>query len=94
MLQCKNDFVELSVFSTSFKQACPAARTESLFSLVLITLKYLINEHARLLNLKKNSTLLALIPSCSLFSFQENINEQKIILIFVKNLSKLKQKNW
>ena len=28
------DFVELSIFSTSFKQACPAARTESLFSLV------------------------------------------------------------
>ena len=28
------DFVEVSIFSTLFKQACPAARTESLFSLV------------------------------------------------------------
>ena len=28
------DFVELSIFSTSFKQAFPAARTKSLFSLV------------------------------------------------------------
>ena len=30
-----NDFVELSIFSTSFKHACPEARTESLFNLVL-----------------------------------------------------------
>jgi len=32
------DFLELGIFSTSFKQACPAARTESLFSLVLLYL--------------------------------------------------------
>ena len=29
-----HDLVELSIFSTSFKHDCPAARTESLFSLV------------------------------------------------------------
>ena len=28
------DFENLSLFSTSFTQACPAARAESLFSLV------------------------------------------------------------
>ena len=64
------------------------------------TLKYLINEHARLLNLKKNSTLLALIPSCSFISFQEKylwivkknvLKFPKIFQIFAKNLFEFKQ---
>jgi len=29
------DFADLSIFSTSYRQTCPAARTESLFSLFI-----------------------------------------------------------